>query len=330
MRPPDFWARSPRHPLALLLAPAGAAYGQLTAARMDRDGHRAPCPVLCIGNFTLGGAGKTPTALRIADILAELGARPAFLTRGYGGRFKGPIVVDPARHTAEEVGDEPLLLARKALTVVAQDRIAGAELCLKSGADVIVMDDGLQNPHLHKDLALAVVDAGFGVGNARTFPAGPLRVPLRRQWRHVGGLVLIGEGAPGEAIAREAEKRGLPVHRARLGPLACDFAGKAVLAFAGIGRPEKFFATLRETGADLVETRSFPDHHPYSASDLATLETAARKLGAMLVTTEKDRVRLPLEARSTIASLQVGLVFTGEGALRARLSTLLQGFRSVR
>ena len=323
MRPPGFWSRPPSHPLARLLAPIGALYGRLTAARMDRPGQPAGCPVICVGNLTLGGAGKTPTALALAAMLREAGFKPAFLSRGYGGRETGPLVVDPARHDASQVGDEPLLLAAQALTIIARDRPAGAALCRAQGADVVVMDDGLQNPSLAKDFSLAVVDAGAGIGNGLTFPAGPLRVPLARQWKHVHALVLIGDGAPGEALASEAESRGLPVHRARLEPERPeDFAGSRVLAFAGIGRPEKFFATLREVGADLVETRAFPDHHPFAEADLKGLAETARRLRARLVTTQKDSVRLPSGFRRKVEVLRVRLAFADEAPMRARLAAL--------
>ena len=324
MRPPSFWTRPPTHPLARLLSPAGALYGRVTAARMDRPGARAPCPVICIGNFTLGGAGKTPTAIRVAALLRDCGARPAFLSRGYGGRLAGPVVVESGRHEAREVGDEPLLLARHATTVVARDRPAGARLCLDRGADVIVMDDGLQNPSLIKDLALAVVDAGAGLGNGLTFPAGPLRVPLARQWPHAGGLVLIGDGAAGETAADEARRRGLPVHRARLVPDAgAELAGRAVLAFAGIGRPEKFFESLRQVGARVVGERAFPDHHPFSRGDLDALAEAARRGEAALVTTEKDAVRLPGSFADRVSVLKVALRFEDEAPLRAQLAVLV-------
>ena len=262
MRPPAFWHGPRHHPAALALAPLGALYGHLSAARMDRSGRRGARPVICLGNFTLGGAGKTPAALALAAILLrELGRRPVFLSRGYGGRLAGPVQVDPARHGFTETGDEPLLLARAAPAVVSRDRVAGAALCAAIG-DVVVMDDGLQNPDLAKDLALAVVDAGIGPGNGRPFPAGPLRAPLARQWPHVAGLILVGSGAPGERVAAQARARGLPVHRAVLEPEGGSFAGRRVLAFAGIGRPDKFFASLVACGADLAGTRAFADHHP--------------------------------------------------------------------
>ncbi len=325
MRPPLFWQGAPDHPAARLLAPLGRAYGHLTAARMDRPGARADCPVLCLGNFTLGGAGKTPSAIALAALLREIGRKPAFLSRGYGGCLTGPVVVDPARHRWHEVGDEPLLLARQAPVVVARDRVAGARLCVAEGADVIVMDDGLQNPTLAKDLALAVVDAGVGTGNGLSFPAGPLRVPLARQWPHVGGLVLIGDGSAGAAVAAQALARGLPVHRARLVPEDAAVAGRRVLAFAGIGRPEKFFATLAEAGAAIAATRSFPDHHPYRDADLARLAADAERLGADLVTTEKDFVRLPGAFAARVRVLPVRLVFADHAGVKAQALAVLAG-----
>ncbi|SFL52553.1 tetraacyldisaccharide 4'-kinase [Methylobacterium pseudosasicola] len=324
MRPPRFWAAGADHSVARVLAPLGAAYGALTARRMDRPGIRAGCPVLCLGNFTLGGAGKTPAAITVAALLAELGRRPAFLSRGYGGRLSGPVRVDPDGHGAADVGDEPLLLARHAPTVVSRDRPAGAALCRTLGADVIVMDDGLQNPTLAKDLAWAVVDGGAGIGNGHPFPAGPLRAPLARQWPHIAGLILVGDGAPGASVAERAERRGLPVHRAQLVPDAADLAGRRCLAFAGIGRPEKFFTTLRGTGAALVAARPFPDHHPYRDADLVALAAEADRLGAELVTTEKDAVRLPTEFAARVRVLRVRLVPDDLETLRRQIRQALE------
>lgn len=320
MRAPAFWDSEPGHPAARLLRPLGALYGRHTAARMDRAGAQAPCPVLCVGNFTLGGAGKTPTALALAELARGLGAAPAFLTRGYGGSLAGPVRVDPDRHDASRTGDEPLLLARAAPTILARDRPAGARLAAAGGADLVIMDDGLQNPNLTKDLSLAVVDGASGIGNGLPFPAGPLRVPLIRQWRHVHAIVLIGDGEAGERVAAEAARRGLPVHRGRLVP-GGDFTGRRVLAFAGIGRPEKFFASLREAGAEIAGARAFPDHHAYTQRDLSGLAAEARRLGAALMTTQKDRVRLPPDFAA--AFLPVTLRFADDGPLRAQLAALL-------
>ncbi|MGU3667760.1 tetraacyldisaccharide 4'-kinase [Methylobacterium sp. A49B] len=325
MRPPGFWAAGADHPAARCLAPLGAAYGALVSRRMDRPGVAAGCPVVCLGNFTLGGAGKTPAALAVAALLADLGRAPAFLSRGYGGRMVGPVQVDPERHTATEVGDEPLLLARRAPAVVSRDRPAGAALCRSLGADAVVMDDGLQNPILAKDLSLAVVDGPAGLGNGLPFPAGPLRAPLARQWPHVSGLIVVGDGAAGDVLAREAERRGLPVYRARLVRDGDALAGRRCLAFAGIGRPEKFFATLAEAGAEVAGTRAFPDHHPYRERDLAALAAEARRLGADLVTTEKDAVRLPPDRAAGIRVLRVRLVLDDAEALRRQLRRALGG-----
>jgi tetraacyldisaccharide 4'-kinase len=321
MRPPAFWQGEPTHPAARLLAPAAFLYGALGARRMDRLGQRAPCRVICLGNFTLGGAGKTPAARAIAEILRAHGASPVFLSRGYRGRLPGPLRVSPDMHGPKDVGDEPLLLARDAPAIVARDRVAGAALCRDEGATVIVMDDGLQNPSLAKDLAFAVVDAGAGHGNGLPFPAGPLRAPARRQWPHVAGVILIGEGHPGERVAAEAASRGLPVHRARLTPEGASFAGRRVLAFAGIGRPEKFFATLAGTGAVLAGTRPFPDHHPFRPADLEGLAREARRLGATLVTTEKDATRLP---RGFAEVLPVRLAFENPEAVSAQVRGVLR------
>lgn len=323
MRAPGFWDGAPSHPAARLLAPLGRLYGGLAARRMDRPGEAAPCPVLCVGNVTLGGAGKTPAALALAAMLRERGARPAFLTRGYGGRLAGPVRVDPDRHAARDTGDEPLLLSRVAATVLSRDRPAGARLCRDLGADVVVMDDGLQNPSLRKDLSLAVVDAGAGIGNGLVFPAGPLRAPLRGQLRHVDGLILVGRGAKGETVAEAAARAGIAVHRARLVPEAgADLSGRRVLAFAGIGRPQKFFDTLREAGAHLAGARAFPDHYPYRPADLRGLDAQARALGADLVTTEKDRVRLPAAFADRVRTLAVTLAFDDAAGIAAQLDAL--------
>lgn len=323
MRAPGFWWHAAPTPAARLLAPVAAVYGTLAARRMARAGAAAPCPVVCIGNFTLGGAGKTPTALAVAALLRDLGRRPAFLSRGYGGRLPGPLRVDPARHGAGDVGDEPLLLARAAPAIVARDRVAGALACRAAGADVVVMDDGLQNPSLAKDLALAVVDGPVGLGNGRVFPVGPLRAPAEAQWRRIHAVLAIGDGAPGDRVLAEATRRGLPALRGRLVPdpeAAAPLRGRPVLAFAGIGRPQKFFATLRDLGADLRETRAFPDHHAFTAAEVEALTAEAARRDLLLVTTEKDRVRLP--ASMPVATLPVVLALDAPESLADLLRRL--------
>lgn len=327
MRAPGFWDDPERTLGARLLWPAALAYGAVTAARMARPGERAAVPVVCVGNFTLGGAGKTPTASRIAALLLEMGERPAFLTRGYGGRLRGPVLVDPARHRAADVGDEPLLLARIAPTVVSRDRPAGARLAAAAGASVIVMDDGLQNPSLAKDLAIAVVDGEAGAGNGLVFPAGPLRAPLAAQWPHVDAVLVLGPGAAGDALERAAAHRGAPTFRSHLEPdpaAARRIAGTAVFGLCGIGRPGKFFATLEACGARLAVRRAFPDHHAFSATELDALVSEADAAGLVLVTTEKDLARVESDPalRSYAARLlpiPVTLRVENEAGLRSLL-----------
>lgn len=328
MRAPAFWWRQKPSPLAKLLRPGAALYGVIAARRLRRSGETADAPVICVGNFTVGGAGKTPAALTLADMLAAQGEGPFFLTRGYGGRLAGPVRVDAAMHGAADVGDEPLLLARAFPTVVARHRPAGARMASRAGASIIVMDDGLQNPALAKDLAFAVVDAATGIGNGLCLPAGPLRAPLEAQWPKVDAVIVVGEGAPGEAMAEEARTRSKPVFAARLEPdarVADRLRGRRVLAFAGIGRPEKFFATLQSCGATVVRETSFPDHHPFRADDIRTIQDEAKANDLDVVTTEKDLVRIAglTELGSSLQAIQavpVRLVFKDETALRDLLS----------
>jgi tetraacyldisaccharide 4'-kinase len=294
MREPAFWWR-PQGAASALLAPLGVAYGAVAAWRMGRPGRDAGIPVVCVGNLTLGGAGKTPTAIAVARILADAGRNPVLLSRGYGGQRHGPVRVDPAVHRAADVGDEPLLLARAAPTIVARDRVGGAEAARQSGAGTIVMDDGFQNPALRKDLSIVVVDGRRGIGNARVFPAGPLRAPLSAQLERAQAVLVIGEGDAATGVEREAQRRGLPVLHGRLEPDTDALAALRevpVLAFAGIGDPEKFAATLRQSQIDVRELASFPDHHAYSAAEAHTLIERARSTGLALVTTEKDLARL--------------------------------------
>ncbi|MDF2620668.1 MAG: tetraacyldisaccharide 4-kinase [Xanthobacteraceae bacterium] len=295
MRAPDFWWRRERSTLAALLSPLGAAVGAATLARMRRPGAEVGIPVVCVGNPTVGGAGKTPAVIAIAKRLMAKGLQPAILTRGYGGRLKGPVKVDSLLHSAEDVGDEPLLHARAAPTFVARDRLAGAQMAAQADADILIMDDGFQNPTLAKSLSILVVDAGVGVGNGLCLPAGPLRAPLAPQLERAQALLVIGEGAPGERVAREGYAAGIVVLRGRLAPDAQAVArlfGKRVLAYAGIGRPAKFFDTLRSLGMLPVATRAFPDHHVYTQAEIAELRAQAEEDDLLLVTTEKDAMRL--------------------------------------
>ncbi|TDX62177.1 lipid-A-disaccharide kinase [Methylosinus sp. sav-2] len=324
MRAPDFWRCAPASPLAKALAPFGAIYGAIASARMRRKGGRAALPVIVIGGPTLGGDGKTPVALAIAALLAEMGERPFFLTRGYGrhNAQRAPFLVDPGIHDARETGDEALLLARCAPTIVGVDRAAGAALARDLGATALVLDDGLQSRRLEPDLALMVVDGAYGAGNGLCLPAGPLRAPLPRQLAAVDALMLIGEGTAGEAVAEYASAAGKPVLRARIGPLPARLPER-VLAFAGIARPEKFFATLEASGVEIVGRKSFADHHRYTAREIAALEREAARLGATLVTTEKDAARLSKDAAARVDALPIRLLLEKEETLRALLRRAL-------
>ncbi len=293
MRAPAFWQETGI--ASALLAPLAGLYGWAAAARMRRPGSSAGVPVICVGNPTLGGAGKTPAALAIGRFLNEAGERPFFLSRGYGGSSRGPLIVDPGRHRAVDVGDEPLLLARIAPTVVARARPAGADLARERGASVIVMDDGFQNPSLAKDFSVLVVDGRRGIGNGRVFPAGPLRAPLEIQLDRAQALIAVGEITAAAAVLAKAEAVGIPVFRGRLEPDAralAALAGKEVLAFSGIADPQKFFAMLIAAGMRVGGSRAFADHHRFSASDAARLLAEADRHGLVPVTTEKDLARM--------------------------------------
>jgi tetraacyldisaccharide 4'-kinase len=259
-----------------------------------RPSHTALGPVICIGNFTAGGGGKTPTAIAIASLLKSFGAKPAFLTRGYGGTSEGPVFVSKGQ-SAEAVGDEPLLLAEAAPTMVAADRVAGAKAIEATEADIIVMDDGFQNPSLAKDLSLVVVDATAGIGNGLIMPAGPLRAPLDQQIARSNALIVIGDGSKAAPLVAAFQAQGKPVLKARMVPRQDRrwLGVLPVIGFAGIANPRKFYATLSQNGARLTGTRSFPDHHPYTERQAERLLRWAREWNAMLVTTEKDWVRLP-------------------------------------
>ncbi len=331
MRAPEFWWQSPGLASAAL-APLGAIYGAVAAARMKSTGAQARVPVICVGDPTVGGNGKTPTAIAIAKFLMREGERPYFVTRGYGGQQKGPVLVDAARHAASDVGDEPLLLSRTAATVVSADRVAGAEFAAQAGVSVIVLDDGFQNPALAKDCSLLVIDAASGVGNGHVFPAGPLRAPLLAQVENAQAIVCIGMSAKGQTITQVARAQNIPVLAAKIEPeadAAKAFAKQRVLAFAGIGRPDKFFKTLSEIGAAVIERRPFPDHHVYSANEAQALLAEAKARDLMLVTTEKDQARCarnPALAELVAASraLPIVLRFDDEKILKELIGKALK------
>lgn len=327
MRDPSYWWEKPGL-VSRLLWPAAFVYGCIAANRMRRPGQSAGIPVICVGNFTLGGTGKTPTVIALVRWLAASGEKPFVLTRGYGGNLAGPVRVDATAHRAADVGDEPLLLARHVPVIVAHDRVAGAALAKDDGATVIVMDDGLQNPSLRKDFSLAVVDARRGLGNASVFPAGPLRAPLRAQLAGVNAILLVGRGTAATQVAAMARAHDRPLFHARLEPKAeavKAIGRKRVLAFAGIGDPEKFFSTLAENGIEAMAEESFPDHHVYTQADAERLLARAEAGKLVPLTTEKDMARL-IGGEGALAALRmrakdlpVSLVIENEDALRTSI-----------
>ena len=326
MRAPSFWDRPRASAAATLLSPFGAIVGAVAARRMARPSQRVERPVVCVGNFVVGGAGKTPTAIAIARLLQARGLRVSFLSRGYGGAARAaPLQVDPNVHTARQVGDEPLLLARVAKCFVGPNRLEAAREAIAAGADALIMDDGLQSPSLHKDAALAVVDGEVGFGNGLCIPAGPLRAPIEAQAPFVSALVVVGEGAAGERVAA-GPLRHVPVFRARLeadAVVAASLVGRSVLAFAGIARPEKFFSTLERLGALVVKRRAFADHHPFQAHTVEKLLAEAASRMLIPVTTEKDLVRIAPAYRKDVVALPASLRFEDPpsvaGFLAARL-----------
>lgn len=321
------------------LSPISYVYGQVVARRMATPGHQAALPVVCIGNFVAGGAGKTPAALAIADVLKELGLEPAFISRGYGGSMTSTgLQVDEGGHTAEQVGDEPLLLARHGETFVGPNRLTSVIAAAERGAHCAIFDDGFQNPSVTKNLSLIVVDAGSGIGNGFCHPSGPLRAPLGHQMAMADAVIVVGstsedESRPQPAV-RLAARRGKPILSALMElELPEHVYDRPLLAYCGIGRPQKFFDGLEDAGLDVVHTVSYPDHHPFSTDEADMLIKEAQARNALLVTTEKDMARLSrssgllADLASVSTPIPAKLVFEDPAYIRTILEQAVRQWR---
>lgn len=318
MRAPDFWAAQSTSVMDRLLAcaltPLGMIYGAATAHRATRPSRwQAPVPVICVGNAVMGGSGKTQVCIDLCHRLSASGAQAHVLSRGYGGRLQGPVRVDPQKHLAADVGDEALVLARHAPTWIGADRTVTARAASAAGAGVLIMDDGFQNPSLHRDLNLMVIDGGYGFGNACVFPAGPLRESAASAFARADALCIVG--TPGASMPPLPDR--LPVFQALIRPATdvVPLKDKQVIAVAGIGRPEKFFETLQEAGADIVKAHGFPDHHAFQDQEVAALLDDAEAAGAIVVTTEKDHARLSESHKQRITPFPVRLEWEDASAL---------------
>jgi tetraacyldisaccharide 4'-kinase len=318
LQAPDFWYENPNESIAFVLRPLGWIYALVGRIRhMLSTPFRASVPVICVGNLTAGGTGKTPLAIAIGERLKARGLKVAFLSRGYGADVPGAMVVEATQDRAEDVGDEPLLLAQHAMTVVSPDRPAGARLAVSRGAQVIIMDDGFQNPSLSKDLSFIVVDAAKGFGNGCVIPAGPLRETVDDGLKRASGVILMGTGTAAYPTSK-------PVLRATLVPISGEaerLKDKTFVAFAGIGLPQKFYDTAIACGAILKASKDFPDHHVFSHDDLAILKDMAKAQQARLLTTEKDWLRLPPAMRPEVDVLKVSAEFDTDS--NAQLETFI-------
>lgn len=317
MKTPSFWKNQTL--LSIVLSPVGWLYGIIVQARIRFSRpFRVLCPVICVGNITAGGTGKTPVCMALAEMLKALGRHPFFISRGYGGKLQG-VVVDLQKHGPSDVGDEPLLLAQVAPVAIHSDRSLAAQLALQNGADCLIMDDGFQNPTLYKDFSFLVFDGAYGIGNGQILPAGPLRESLQNGLKRAQAVIILGED-----IQNLAQKITLPLIYGQIASLSHTPKHPKVLAFAGIGHPEKFYRSLDESGFQIMETRNFPDHHFYKDEELQTLVQDAQKKGWLLYTTSKDYVKIPTPLKKDIHVLPICVQFQNPDILKRLLEGLFK------
>ncbi len=316
---PSFW-HQPNHPLRYALTPLSWLYqlGHLIRFHANPS-YKAHVPVLCVGNLVAGGAGKTPAAIMLTQQLIAMGHTPHIISRGYGSHILNSLLVNDT-HTATDVGDEALLLARHAPCWVGENRKESAINAMKNGADCLIMDDGLQNPSLYKNASMVVIDGGYGIGNGAIIPAGPMREPWKVGLKHANAVLIIGEDT--HNLTDTLPQHIMAMSATINATIPESIKGKPLLAFCGIGRPQKFYDTLAEHKLDVIDTQDFPDHHPFKEGELSALWDTAEKAGAALVTTEKDWVRLPKEWQSKVEIVPITLNIAPKASVEQLLSAL--------
>ncbi len=331
LKTPAFWYRSADRPTTateIALTPFSWIYD---AGRKIRNSgiktEKANIPVLCVGNIVSGGSGKTPAVRALRELLRanNLSKTPFILSRGYGGTLPGPVLVDHDTHRFSEVGDEPLLLAKEGQVIISRNRPEGAKIAERFGADLILMDDGFQNPSLKKNVSFLVIDGSSGLGNGKLLPAGPLREPLNEALERTDAAILIGEDERGIKNKIPAH---IPVFGASIKPHLTPDPHKNYIGFAGLGRPEKFKKTLEDCGLKLTAFYAFADHHPYTDGDMQKLLQEANLKKAVLITTEKDWVRISEIRRSQIQTLPIALEWSAPERLTDFLSNALENITS--
>ena len=314
MKTPNHW--QDKNFLANLLYLPSCLYAFATWCRISFNKPQKVCaPVICVGNLTAGGSGKTPVAVSLAKLLKQKGKNPFFISRGYGGKLKD-VIVDVKHHSSTEVGDEPLLLAREAPVVINPKRFEAAKKAVENGADIIIMDDGFQNPQLYKNKSLLVIDGAFGLGNTYPIPAGPMREFLSEGIKRADAIIMLGD----DKTNILSKLKDLPVFYGTVTPVRPQTKRGKSVAFAGIGRPQKFYQSLEDCGVNVVKTFDFPDHHFYSEDELSNIINCAKSLDADIFTTSKDMVKIPVSLQSNFKVLEIEIKWQDEKAISKFIS----------